>query len=567
LPDNEPSGAEKQTIAPITAVPLLPLTDEIKKIPPGKVDLSDDELIKIPDREKIYGRSALATFSYGMVDPFLTTIAVDLGATGGQMGWLRAVTNLLGNFVQPLFGFLSDRVQRRSIFVALSNILYSSIWVLLLFVNNVTMIIVIAGIISLVVSMGAPAWMALLGEITPAKVRGKIIANLNWFSQLPYILSTILGGVLFNYIVGEFSLGSRVFPRSYFFPILIGLIAGLASAVVIFTFKEKKAKERAQKLNALLHEKDQKKANKKLKTVIEPCVIKGVLASDKDPQQITNSGSKTVCVSSEILVDKKIKTKSKTTHEIPTSSNRILLMLRNKNFMKFTIVFGIQSFFMSMCWPLFPIRQRSDIGADFLQIAIFSVVMSTATLTTIRYAGRVSDLIGRKPQMIMNRLILAAMPFSYMFATQVWHIIILHAVICIPLGLNSAVLEAYLIDVTPEKERSMYVGFYNMFYGIILFLGSLFGGYLMDFLMGNISFFGFSPGYSQYRAITIALAVGFIGRVATSIPFFSLREVRKFPYKFKDLPRIVLRSKRLLPLAMTVSFYFGIIFILIAFLI
>ncbi|MBN1328624.1 MAG: MFS transporter [Candidatus Heimdallarchaeota archaeon] len=560
MPDTEPSGTEKQTIA--STIPLLPLTEGIKKIP-GSVDLSDDELIKIPDREKVYGRSALATFSYGMVDPFLTTIAVDMGATGGEMGWLRAVTNLLGNFVQPLFGFLSDRIQRRAIFVALSNILYSSIWILLLFVNKVTMIIVIAGVISLVVSLGTPAWMALLGEITPAKVRGKIIANLNWFSQLPYILSTILGGVLFNYIAGVFSIGSWVFPRNYFFPILFGLIAGLASAFVILSFKEKKAKERAQHLNILLHERELKSIDKTQKTLIEPCVIKSVLAGDRDPHQISNSNTKTVCVSAESIIERRVYRKRKTAQVIP-SSNRILVMLRNKPFMKFTIIFGIQSFFMSMCWPLFPIRQREDIGADFLQIAIFSVVMSTATLSTIRYSGRVSDLIGRKPQMVMNRLILAAMPLGYMFASQVWHVILFHAVICIPLGLNSAVLEAYLIDVTPEKERSMYIGFYNMFYGLILFLGSLFGGYLLDFLMGDITIFGFTPVYTQYKAITIALAVGFIGRVITALPFISLKEVRKFPYKFKDLPKFAVRSKRLLPLVITISFYFGITCFLIA---
>ncbi len=562
MPDNDPPAIEKQTIAPVI-IPPLP-TEDGKKLP-EEVDLSDDELIKIPGREQVYGRSALATFSYGMVDPFLTTIAVDMGATGGEMGWLRAVTNLLGNFVQPLFGFISDKVQRRSIFIAISNILYSSVWVLLLFVNKVTMIIVIAGIISLAVSLGTPAWMALLGEITPGRVRGKLLSHLMWISQLPYILSTILGGVLFNYIAGYFSLGSWVFPRNYFFPILIGLIAGFASAAVIITFKEKRAKERAQKLNDLIHEKELKELKNDQKIITEPCVMETILASDKDPQQISNLDSEAVCISSERIVKKRTRKRTKHVVTEPTvTSNRILVMLRNKNFMKFTIIFGVQSFFMSMCWPLFPIRQREDIGADFLQIAIFSVVMSTATLTTIRYAGRVSDLIGRRPQMVMNRLILAAMPLSYMFATQVWHIILLHAVICIPLGLNSAVLEAYLIDVTPEKERSMYIGFYNMFYGILLFLGSLFGGYLVDFLMGNISLFGITLAYSQYHAITIALAVGFVGRVLTALPFLTLQEVRKFPYKFKDLPRLVVKSKRLLPLIMVVSFYFGITFILIA---
>jgi MFS family permease len=216
---------------------------------------------------------------------------------------------------------------------------------------------------------------------------------------------------------------------------------------------------------------------------------------------------------------------------------------------------------MSMMWPLFPIRQRSDIGANYFEIAIFSVLMSIATVLTIRYAGQISDLIGRKPQMFLNRLILVTMPLSYMFASKVWHIYVIHVIICIPLGLNSAVMQAYLIDITPDKERSTYVGFYNMLMGIMLFLGSLFGGYLIDILMGEKLFFGLSPFFDQYRAVTIAFAVGFVGRLLTAFPFLALKEMKSFPYKLKDLPKLVMKSKKLLALASTVSLFLGITFI------
>jgi len=494
LPDIEPSE-DQQIIPPISDIAFIPTTDTESETT-GEIDLSDDELAKIPGRDKIYGRSMLATFSYGMVDPFLTTIAYDMGATGSQMGWLRALSNLLGTFVQPLFGYLSDKVRRRTIFIALSNILYSSIWILLLFVN---------------------------------------------------------------------SIGSWIFPLNYFFPIIIGLIAGIASAIVIFTFKEKKARERAQKISRLLLEKDQKGKLGKVQQKEEPCIMGSSIVADKDPQQIARNGIETLCVSEEKTKEEiqYAQTKNGKIQVQPTTTDRLSAMLKNKNFMRFTFIFGIQSFFMSMCWPLFPIRQRGDINANFLEIAIFSVIMSTATLATVRYAGQVSDLIGRKPQMFLNRLILTAMPLGYMFVSQTWHIILMHAIICIPLGLNSSVMQAYLIDVTPERDRSMYIGFYNMFYGIILFLGSLFGGYLVDFLMGNVAIAGYTPGFPQYTAVTIAFAVGFVGRVITAIPFLTLKESKKFPYSIKDLPRLVRKSRKLVPLIMAVSFYFGVILILV----
>jgi MFS family permease len=559
MPNNEPLSEDKQSISPASELIDISHDEQIE-------DLSDKALEEIPEKEKLYGRSVLSNFSFGMVDPFLTTIAVDMGISGSQMGWLRAITNLLGNFVQPVFGFLSDTIQRRSIFVALSNILYSSAWILLLFVNQIWMIILMAGIISLVVSMGTPAWTALLGEVVPSKIRGKIIAKVNWFSQFSYIASTILGGILLNFVFGTLAIGSRTVELNMLLTISIGLIAGLISAIIIMTFKEKKARDRGQRLNALLDKENQQLL---MRSEIEfdegPCLIKEDTVIDKDPQNITASSQEIICVSSDDQTKKSIaleSTKEKPLVRKPLSQ-RVTMMLKDKDFMKFTVIFGIQSFFMSYCWPLFPLRQRSDIGANFVEIAIFSVVMSLASLLTIRYAGRISDLIGRKPQIFLNRLILVTMPLGYMFASQVWHVILMHAVICIPLGLNSAVMQAYLIDITPEEERSTYVGFYNMFYGLILFLGSLAGGYMADFLMGEITIFGYSPFFAQFKAITIAFSVGFVGRVLTALPFLLIKDVKSFPYKLKDLPRLILKSKKLIALIALVSFFFGIIFIYI----
>lgn len=510
-------------------------------------DLSITNLEKIPEKEKIYSRAILTTFSTGMVDPFLTTLAIDMGITSSLMGWLRAITNLLGNFVQPIFGYLSDKVKRRSIFIALSNMLYSSTWIVLLFINNVIFLIIMAGFLSLVASLGAPAWTALLGEVIPTKIRGKILAKVNWFSQFSSIVATILAGILLNSISATLSLGSWSFSLNLFLIIGIGLIAGFASAFVIFTFKENKAKMRAQILSKKIDEMI-------IDETIESCEVEQLIVNDKDTQKITSKMMETICLTSE-------KEEIKSTEIEPELkySSRIAKMLKDKEFVKFTVIFGIQSFFMSFCWPLFPIRQYTDVGANYFEIAVFSVTMTIATLLTIRYAGQVSDLIGRKPQIFLNRLILATMPLGYMFSSKVWHIILMHALICIPLGLNSSVMQAYLIDLTPDDERSMYIGFYNMFYGVILFLGSLAGGYLADFLMGELVIFGYTPGFDSFKAVTIAFAVGFVGRLITAFPFLTLKEVREFPYTLKELPKIVIKSKKFPILVITILLFFAIL--------
>jgi MFS family permease len=321
-------------------------------------------------------------------------------------------------------------------------------------------------------------------------------------------------------------------------------------------------------LNALLDEENKKLM---LRTKVEidngPCIVKEDIIIDKDPQEVIASSQEVLCVSSEDQTAKTVTQESSKEHllTLKPMKQRVTEMLKDREFMKFTIIFGIQSFFMSYCWPLFPFRQRTNIQANFFEIAVFSVVMSLASLLTIRHAGRISDLIGRRPQMFLNRLILVTMPLSYMFASEVWHIILIHAAICIPLGLNSAVMQAYLIDITPEKERSTYVGFYNMFFGFTLFLGSLAGGYIADFLLGEITIFGYSPFFDPFKAITIAFSVGFVGRLITAMPFLTLKDVKSFPFKLKDLPKLILKSKKLVAFIATISFFFGVIFIYVGF--
>ena len=168
---------------------------------------------------------------------------------------------------------------------------------------------------------------------------------------------------MLNYVVGNVNIGNWSFPLNIFLTIAIGLIAGYAAAIVIFTFKEKNAKERAQQLSALLDRKakQQKEISSNL-TDAAACDTEPLLINSGERLGITPSQSEIVCSSTELGSTESGKKKrfKKSPTIRSTSSNRIVKMMSDKEFVKFTVIFGIQSFFMSFCWPLFPIRQRSD---------------------------------------------------------------------------------------------------------------------------------------------------------------------------------------------------------------
>ncbi len=77
--------------------------------------------------------------------------------------------------------------------------------------------------------------------------------------------------------------------------------------------------------------------------------------------------------------------------------------------------------------------------------------------------------------------------------------------------------------------------------------------------MGEFTVFGYHFSYAQYTAVSIAFGVGFSGRLITAFPFLALKEVKKFPYSLKDLPKIVLKSKKFPILMISIVVFFALI--------
>ena len=63
-------------------------------------DLTSLENIKL---KPLYVRSVVNSLGLGMVNPFLSPYAVELGASPSEMGWFQSLSNLSNNVMQ-VFG-------------------------------------------------------------------------------------------------------------------------------------------------------------------------------------------------------------------------------------------------------------------------------------------------------------------------------------------------------------------------------------------------------------------------------------------------------------------------------
>ena len=129
----------------------------MEKVTSKQKDSSNPEEI---DLKPLYARSVVNSLGLGMVNPFLSPYAVELGASSSEMGWFQSLSNLSNNVMQVIWGELSDRFGRRVPFIVLGGVITAVLWFPMIFVANATQLIFLIAIQALLGSMATPAWTA-----------------------------------------------------------------------------------------------------------------------------------------------------------------------------------------------------------------------------------------------------------------------------------------------------------------------------------------------------------------------------------------------------------------------
>ncbi|NPD89530.1 MAG: MFS transporter [Asgard group archaeon] len=384
---------------------------------PTEPDMSNS--IKKKEERALYSRTIATSTSRGLVQPFVSMIAITMGASAGILGWIQSISNLLSTFLGPIFGRLSDMAKRRIPFVVISTLTWGIPYVILYWIIDPWVIVLIVALVNLLASLGIPAFTALQNELFPGEVRAKLTGRIFWFDAIGSAVATIITGIILTIVFNDkgFEIEQRaeIYQRFILIPIAIGV---LISIVGILPFRK----------------------------IEEPLRNKSL-----GEQPITHS----------------LKESFKITFS-------------NKPFAKFTLISMIHAIFFSFSWPLFSIFQVSILEVNALQIAILSISFSVMTILVIRFGAKLSDRFGRTKLIAFNRLALALFPFAYIFASKIWHLYIIHFTLAGVIFIGSPSIQAYLLDIVPPREGGVYFGIHSMLVGIFMFLGSLAGGYLTE---------------------------------------------------------------------------------------
>ncbi len=180
----------------------------------------------------LYTRSVLDSFGNGIISPFLSYFALDLGATDVDLGWFTAVTNLTPNFMQIIWGTLSDRVGRRVPFILIGGLWSAIMWLLILNSGSPALLIIFLGVQSLIGSMTIPAWSALQGDLIPSPLRGRLTSSIAFWAAVGSIVATLITSIYFL-LSPTTSVSS-----TYLIPFLAATLIGVVASISIFLIRK-----------------------------------------------------------------------------------------------------------------------------------------------------------------------------------------------------------------------------------------------------------------------------------------------------------------------------------------
>ncbi|MCG3257938.1 MAG: MFS transporter, partial [Candidatus Heimdallarchaeota archaeon] len=173
------------------------------------------------------------------------------------------------------------------------------------------------------------------------------------------------------------------------------------------------------------------------------------------------------------------------------------------------------------------------LNATAVEVALLEIIFAVTTILFIMLGAKIADKFGRTKLILINRMILFLFPLGYIFASEIWHLYLVHFFIAGIFNLSIAGVNAYILDIIPRKNGGLYFGVLGLVTGVFYFVGTLLGGYMVQVLQN---------WYSQEVSLTIALAFVTVMRFILGFMFLSLKEVKLFSSSFRELPHYTLSN-------------------------
>ncbi len=169
----------------------------------------------------------------------------------------------------------------------------------------------------------------------------------------------------------------------------------------------------------------------------------------------------------------------------------------------FMVVF-INSLGFGLILPLLPLYAE-EMGASEIEIGLLLMTFALAQFFGAPILGSLSDRYGRRPLLLISQLG-SVVGYALLGAAWAVWVLLLARLIGGAMGGNITVAQAYISDVTDEKNRARGLGLIGAAFGSAFILGPAFGGFLSRW------------GYAVPAYAAALIAVGLFVFTAFTLP-------------------------------------------------
>ena len=151
-------------------------------------------------------------------------------------------------------------------------------------------------------------------------------------------------------------------------------------------------------------------------------------------------------------------------------------MVKNKQLFSIFLIVFIDLLGFSLILPLLPYYAQT-FGADATMIGFLTASYAAAQLISSPLLGRLSDRVGRRPVLLISIAGSVAGFVLLALAQNLW-MLFLARIVAGFTGGNISVAQAYITDVTDEKNRTRALGLLGAAFGLGFIIGPALGGIL-----------------------------------------------------------------------------------------
>jgi DHA1 family multidrug resistance protein-like MFS transporter len=191
---------------------------------------------------------------------------------------------------------------------------------------------------------------------------------------------------------------------------------------------------------------------------------------------------------------------------------------RTPRFVRFLVINTIFFAAMGAAWPLFPIVTRGILHVDLFLIGVFTAIFSISSGIAQLSGGFLSDHFGRKPLIIISRMMIFTAPLCHGLGAifgNVWFLLPSNIAGGFLTGLFIVSSTAWLLDSAPKIYRGTVVALFNFFTGVSAFCAAMVSGFVLDSLVVSIPY--------ETVVITMILTIVVI-RIIASTGYFAINE-------------------------------------------